>query len=150
MLKKKRCCIASLLPVFTQGWFLEIYFVPSNRPFFLFLRLLYALLLKIAWENSHLLCLCKQACNTFSNWPGMSLALGSVWDEANILGFSWLPSCLSHTCAFPLAQFPQNIWLLLNVLTSPKTCFSGPSMSCLSHLPFHVYLKSDHWSANEP
>lgn len=92
------------------------------------------------WENSHLPSLCKQACNTFSNWPGMSSALGSIWDEANILGFSWLSSCLGYMCAFPLTQFPQNVWLLLNVLTSPRTCFSGSSM--FYYIPLPIILAS--------
>lgn len=66
-------------------------------------------------------CLCRLPSNTFSNWQGISSALGSTWDEANIsVFFPGHESCLRHMCAFPSLQFPWNTWLLLSLLSSRR------------------------------
>lgn len=100
---------------------MEIYFVPLNRPFFLFLCMPYDLLLKI-WHVRT-----QPPPLVFADYYAIPSVIGRVypqpWDPLGMkltsqVFFPGHESCLCHMCAFPSLQFPWNTWLLLSVLSS--------------------------------
>lgn len=91
-------------------------------------------------------CLCRLLCNTFSNWQGISSALGSTWDEANISGlFSWAWILLVPYVCIPLPPISLEYMaavkcvIFLENLTTASQGLAWPRHPRVSD-PFAVFM----------